>query len=139
MSLSISISRLPTVLCCSAILATGCGAVHSVAVQAPDVINPVCMGTSVSVGAAAPARKIGDLSNRLSAETTTHSVGYATATRSKNVNVFQEQVMERVKGSHDRAVNDLTIDVTKLHVYAIFYVTDKLFVDINGNVVELQQ
>ncbi len=116
---------------------TGCGAVRSLVVQTPDVVNPVCVGRAVGVGGTPAPRQIGTLANTLSAETTSFATGAGTASRWKTVNAFQESVMEQVKGSNRRAVNDVTIDVTNLHVDALFYITTKLFVQVHGNVVEL--
>lgn len=120
------------------LLSFGCNAVHILPVQTPDVINPVCVGSRIGIGATPTAREVAPISNRLSAEQTTVAAGYGTATRSKTVNAFQENVMEHVKGSHRRAVRNVTVDVTNLHIYALFYIADKLFVDVHGTVVELE-
>ena len=117
---------------------TACGPVRSLIVEAPDVINPVCLGSAVGIGATPAVRQVSPLSNRLSAENTTYATGVGSVSRWKNINVFQENVMEQVKGSRRRAVNDLTLDVTNLHVNALFYITSKLFVEVHGTVVELE-
>lgn len=119
-------------------MAFGCGPVQSLPVQAPDVINPVCLSTALGRGATPAVRTVASLSNRLSAEQTSYATGAGSASRWKTVNVFQENVMEQVKGSHQRAVRDVTIDLTNLHVNALFYITTKLFVDVRGTVVELE-
>jgi hypothetical protein len=135
-TLSRSRRVIPVVLMYS--LATACGAVQALPVQAPDLVNPVCMSTVVGRGATPGTRTIGPLANRLSAEQTSYATGAGSASRSKTVSVFQENVLEQVKGTDRRAVRDVAIDVTNLHVNALFYITTKLFVDVHGTVVELQ-
>src|SRR6185436_9897356 len=93
-TLSRSRRVIPVVLMYS--LATACGAVQALPVQAPDLVNPVCMSTVVGRGATLGTRTIGPLANRLSAEQTSYATGAGSASRSKTVSVFQENVLEQV-------------------------------------------